>query len=170
VGGVLNNYEASTPGVEGVENATVILDDENEPQPDQGLRIVESCGGQSRIDENEWIVGAPELLSEVSHSSVSVDLNAKKDNYQRTGVVEYLVVCVEEEEVFWFDFKRGRRLKAGGAGILRSRVFPGLWLDVPALFARSASRLKRTLNEGLASPEHTKFVQKLERAKSKRND
>src|SRR5438876_7784055 len=51
VGGILNNYEAATPGVEAVENATVILDDKNEPQPDKGLRIVEACGGQSRIDE-----------------------------------------------------------------------------------------------------------------------
>src|SRR5437764_8776569 len=61
VGGMLNNYEAATPGVEAVENATVILDDKNEPQPDKGLRIVEACGGQSRIDEEEYIVGPPEL-------------------------------------------------------------------------------------------------------------
>ncbi len=168
VGGVLNNYEAGTPGVEAVENATVILDDQNEPQPDRGLRIVESCGGQSYIDEDEWIVGAPELLTEVSHSSVSIDLNVKKDNYRRTGVVEYVVVCVEEEELFWFDFKRSRRLKADQTGVFRSRVFPGLWLDEPALFARSASRLAETLNRGLASPEHAKFAQKLERAKAKR--
>ncbi len=146
VGGVLNDYEARSPGVEGVENATVILDAENEPQPDKGLRIVEGCGGQSRIDENEWIVGPPELLTEVSHSSVSIDLNAKKDNYRQTGVVEYVVVC-RRGEVCWFDFKRGRRLRRTSRYPF---ALPRLWLDVPALFARTQAG-GRDAQRGLAS-------------------
>ncbi|ACK70115.1 conserved hypothetical protein [Gloeothece citriformis PCC 7424] len=43
----LGNYEASTPGVETLDNTTVRLDADNEPQPDALLRIEQ--GGQSRI-------------------------------------------------------------------------------------------------------------------------
>jgi Uma2 family endonuclease len=163
LGGVLNQYEAETPGVEALENFTTLLDDENEPQPDKGLRISDEYGGQSRVNESQYIVGAPELLAEIAHSSVTIDLSDKKDNYQRGGVCEYIVVCVEEEEVIWFDFKRNCRLRPDRDGIIRSRVFPGLWLDVPALFAESAKRLAQTLNKGLASPAHGKFVEKMRR-------
>src|SRR5438094_3399178 len=45
IGGWAVAYIAATPGVDGGDNATVVLDDDNEPQPDVLLRIVEECGG-----------------------------------------------------------------------------------------------------------------------------
>src|SRR6266851_8915829 len=44
---VLGNYEAATPGVEGLDNATTILGPWSEPQPDLALRILPERGGQS---------------------------------------------------------------------------------------------------------------------------
>jgi hypothetical protein len=46
-------------------------------------------------------------------------------------------------------------------GIVRSRVFPGLWLDVPALLAGNMSRVLEVLEDGLHTPEHARFVQHL---------
>src|SRR5437870_8562236 len=37
---VLAHYEATTPGLELLDNATTILGEESEPQPDLGLRIL----------------------------------------------------------------------------------------------------------------------------------
>jgi len=47
------------------------------------------------------------------------------------------------------------------AGVLRSEVFPGLWLDVPALIADKLANLLATLQSGLSSAEHTTFIAQL---------
>ena len=41
------------------------------------------------------------------------------------------------------------------------RVFPGLWLAVAQLLTRNMQRVLAVLQEGLQSPEHAAFVQKL---------
>ncbi len=46
-------------------------------------------------------------------------------------------------------------------GTLRSRVFPGLWLDPAALWAGDAAALLATLQRGLANPAHAAFVERL---------
>ncbi|HXT60577.1 MAG TPA: hypothetical protein VN699_18185, partial [Pirellulales bacterium] len=51
---------------------------------------------------------------------------------------------------------------ADADGIFRSTVFPGLWLDEPALLSADAARLLQTLRTGLASAEHAAFVQALQ--------
>ncbi len=56
----LGVYKAATPGVGLADNATVIIDADNEPQPDALLRI--EVGGQSRINQNDYLEGAPELI------------------------------------------------------------------------------------------------------------
>src|SRR5207248_1714456 len=81
--GVLHDYEAATPGVEGGDNLSTILDDEREPQPDLLLRILAECGGQSHYNAADYLVGGPELAIEIAHSSVAIDLGAKRRDYQR---------------------------------------------------------------------------------------
>ena len=65
-------YTAFTPGVRGDDNATVRLDLDNEPQPDVLLRIEEEAGGQSRVSDDGYLEGAPELVVEVAASSASI--------------------------------------------------------------------------------------------------
>jgi Uma2 family endonuclease len=87
----LGVYQASTPGTRMGDNPTVRLDLDNEPQPDAVLLIDETAGGQSRLSEDEYIEGAPELVAEVAASSAAYDLYEKKTVYRRNGVREYLV-------------------------------------------------------------------------------
>jgi Putative restriction endonuclease len=162
---VFGLYEAATPGVEVAGNATVILGEESEPQPDATLRLTEDSGGRSRINDDEYIEGAPELLTEIAYSSRSIDMNQKREDYQKAGVVEYLVLCIEDREVHWFDFQKRSRIRRGRDGVARSRVFPGLWIDVQALLDRNAPRLIEVVQQGIASPAHAAFVRKLERAR-----
>ena len=60
----VSGYEDTTPGTESHLTASAILDDEAEPEPDVSLLIVVGNHGQTR-DENEYIVGPPELIAEV---------------------------------------------------------------------------------------------------------
>ena len=45
-------------------------------------------------------------------------------------------------------------------GVVRSRVFPGLWLDTKALLAGNAAGVLATLQRGLKSAEHGVFVKR----------
>jgi Uma2 family endonuclease len=159
---VLTHYKAGTPGVEVADNMTAILGEKSEPQPDLMLRLLEECGGQSKYNEEDYLVGAPELIVEVAHSSRAIDMNRKRQDYLAAGVQEYVVFCVEEEQLHWFHFPSRRKLKPDRHGLLKSRVFPGLWLDGPALVARDSAGLIAAVQQGLATPEHADFVRRLD--------
>ncbi|MBI1902460.1 MAG: Uma2 family endonuclease [Planctomycetia bacterium] len=165
---IVARYKAKTPGVDAALDATVFLDARNEPQPDLFLRIKEECGGKSWVNSEKYLEGAPELVAEIAYSTRAIDLHAKKENYARAGILEYIVVCVEPKEVIWFDLKRNRQLPRDAKGVVQSQVFPGLWLDTKALLGDDLKRALRTLNRGLATKEHAEFVQRLNR-RSKHN-
>jgi Uma2 family endonuclease len=159
----LGVYEASTPGVEAADNSTARLDLDNEPQPDALLLIDPARGGQAQISADDYIEKAPELVAEVAASSVSLDLNLKLHVYRRNGVREYVVWRVLDQEVDWFVLREGRydRLPLDAAGLYRSEVFPGLWLDPAALVRGDLARVLAVLQQGLASSEHAAFVGRL---------
>jgi Uma2 family endonuclease len=104
---------------------------------------------------------------EVAHSRRAIDLHEKRLDYQQAGVIEYLVLCGEEQELHWFHFPSDRPIRPNRAGVLRSRVFPGLWIDQKALLAGNSTRLIATVQQGLASPEHARFLKRLEAARRK---
>ena len=127
-------YRHKTPGVRGSDNATIRLDNDNEPQPDIHLRYVE--GGRTR-PSGIYIEGAPELVAEVALSSASIDMHDKLNAYRRNGVQEYIVWRVDDGALDWFSLEEGeyRRLEPDERGVIHSRVFPGLRLAVNALLA-----------------------------------
>jgi Uma2 family endonuclease len=133
---------------------------DNVPQPDAFLWIV---GGQCSTTEEGYLQGSPDLAAEVASSSVSYDLHEKREAYQRNGVREYIVWRVEDKAIDWFVLRQGEFKRATADGILKSKVFPGLWLDPEALVRGDLSRLMDVLQKGIASPEHGKFVNKLKR-------
>ncbi len=159
----LDEYEEATPGTEGLNNSTSILGPESEPQPDCCLFILPERGGQTWENEENYLCGAPELIAEVAWATESIDLHAKKSDYEKAGVREYVVVALRLKRVFWFVRRRGKfkELAADADGILRSEVFPGLWLDPAALLRQDRKRLLTVLRQGLASPEHAAFVARL---------
>ncbi|MBD0347187.1 MAG: Uma2 family endonuclease [Coleofasciculus sp. Co-bin14] len=159
----LGNYEAMTPGVALGDAPTVRLDIDNEPQPDAVLLIAPEAGGQARLSEDDYIEGAPELVVEIAASSAAIDLHAKKQAYRRNGVKEYIVWQVLDQKISWFYLDKGEYLDlpVDADGIIRSRVFPGLWLAVTKLLAGNMQRVLAVLQEGVQSPEHAAFVEKL---------
>ena len=162
--GVLWLYSNATPGTEVLDNATTILGEESEPQPDLALRVLAAHGGRSRETEDDYVAGPPELVAEIAHSSRDIDLHQKRDDYQRAGVVEYLVLSVAQRELHWFHFPSGRPIRPNREGVWRSRVFPGLWIHGEALLARGAARLIEVVQQGLASRPHAAFVKRLQAA------
>jgi hypothetical protein len=167
LGGAFWLYAGGTPGVESLDNVTTILDEEAEPQPDLTLRVLAEYGGRSSENPQQYVQGPPELLAQIADSTVNLDLNQRRRDYQRTEVLEYVVLSIPTQELRWFDFERQQEIRPNRRGIARSRVFPGLRIDVPALFARDDARLIAAVQEGLASREHAAFVRRLEAARRK---
>ncbi|NET70729.1 MAG: Uma2 family endonuclease [Sphaerospermopsis sp. SIO1G2] len=161
--GWLFSYEAITPGVELAVEPTVRLDLDNELQPDAVLIITPEAGGQTRISEDDYIEGAPELVVEIAASSTAIDLHGKKQAYRRNGVKEYIVWQVLDQKLTWFYLEKGEylELKPDENGILKSRVFPGLWLAVDELLTENMSEVLQVLQSGLQSDEYATFINKL---------
>jgi Uma2 family endonuclease len=128
-------YCAKHPDVLFGDNGTVLLDDRNELQPDASLWRDEPTA--SRLNDDGYLEGAPQLVFEVAASSASYDLHDKKDAYRRNGVPEYVVWRVLDDAIDWFRLEAGEyaRVEPDAAGIIESATFPGLRLDVPKLLA-----------------------------------
>jgi Uma2 family endonuclease len=156
-------YRMATPGVRGADNATLRLPLANRPQPDACLLILPAHGGQVRIDDDGYIVGGPELGAEVAATSENYDLHDKLDLYRRNNVQEYVVWRVFDRAVDWFALHHAQygRLSLDADGVYRSKVLPGLWLDPTALVAGDMARVAQVTQQGIASPEHAAFVQRL---------
>jgi Uma2 family endonuclease len=158
----LGAYAFATPGVVLLPGVSTCLGEDGEVQPDQSLSILPECGGQVREDALGRLVTPPELVVEVAASSASYDLFEKLEMYERSAVVEYLVVLEREGAVRWLAREAGAFADLGPeGGVYRSRVFPGLWLDAPALFAGDTPALKAALEAGLASAEYAEFAARL---------
>ena len=162
----LGTYATATPGTEVGDNSTLQLDLDNDPQPDGFLRISPPCGGQSATTDDGYIQGAPELIGEIAASSASYDLHEKLNVYRRNMVLEYLVWKVLEKKVLWLELKDSDFVakQPDKKGVLKSAVFPGLWLDVNALLEGDMAAVLKTLQDGIATHEHVAFVGKLKPA------
>jgi Uma2 family endonuclease len=157
----LGTYRIATSGVRSGDNTTVRLDQDNEVQPD-GLLMIDH-GGQAVISEDDYIEGAPELIVEVAASSASIDLHDKLEAYRRNQVQEYLIWRVYDGAFDWFRLKDDKYepLPVDEAGIIRSEVFPGLWLAKDALLSGDFAKVLEVLQKGIATDAHQAFVERL---------
>ena len=53
----------------------------------------------------------------------------------------------------WFRLTQGKyiKLQPDEQGIIKSEIYPGLWLDVPALLSGNLARVLEILQQGIAS-------------------
>jgi Uma2 family endonuclease len=159
----LGNYCAASAGIRLTDNSSLRLDLDNEPQPDVAVWIDEPYGGGAYVGEDDYLEGAPELIAEVVGSSAAYDLHDKRNAYRRNRVQEYVVLLTTERRTVWYTWREGEyhELTPDEQGILRSRVFPGLWFSPSHFWAGDLAGLLAVLQQGLATPEHAAFVQEL---------
>lgn len=156
----LRLYQIGTFGVKASANSTTRLGVNDIFQPDASLRIIPECGGKARVDARGYLQGPPELVVEIAASTASLDAGEKLNGYRRAGVVECIVWRTEDGELDWWILEGGdyRGLAPEPDGVLRSKQFPGLRLDVRALLAGNDAQVVAALQQGLASPEHANLV------------
>lgn len=132
-------------------NTTVLLGRKNVPQPD-GL-LWHTKGGNAVRTDDDYLKGAPELVAETSASTASFDSHEKLKAYLKGGVKEYIIWRTLDGELDWFVAENGKyiHLVPDKTGVIRSRYFKGLWLNVPALLAHDRRAVLRTLEDGLRS-------------------
>lgn len=147
--GWLFNYVITRTGVELADNVTLRLDQDNDSQPDLILRINEALGGRSRFTEDDYLEGSPELIVEIASSSASYDLREKMNVYRRNGVQEYIVWRVYDSEIDWFSLQEEQyvRLESNKNGVIESRIFSGLRLNVAAMLNGDLATVLADLSE-----------------------
>jgi Uma2 family endonuclease len=159
--GWLCGYTDGTPGCAVGVEATWVMGAADVPQPDLFLRILPEFGGQSG-ESGAYGARAPELVVEVSGSTLSRDLGAKLELYRRVGVREYLSVLLSPQQIIWRELARGRyrEIKPDEDRLMRSRIFPGLWLDPGAVWSTRKS-VRDAVQKGIVSEDHAAFVRRL---------
>jgi hypothetical protein len=61
----------------------------------------------------------------------------------------------------WYNLESGEKLPPDKNGIIRSHIFPGLWIDTVALLSGDLKAALETLSLGLHCSEHKTFVKNL---------
>ena len=91
------------------------------------------------------------------------DLHEKKAVYERNLVQEYFVWRVLDSKIQWFALEAGAyvELIPRADGVVCSRVFPGLWLDIQALLAGDNMKASHMVDKGTKSAEYRAFVKRL---------
>lgn len=154
----LTHYVAYADGVEHFPNTTFIVDQDNTVQPDSILCSMPREGGTVWFSPHKYLCGSPELVCEIATSSVSIDLHGKFHLYRRTGVREYLVWRTHENLFDRFVNEDGNFVAQppNAAGLLSSRTFPGLVLDVKSLLARNRAGVLKALDKARARRAKTR--------------
>jgi len=157
----LGYYTSRTPGLMFYDNTTTRLDADNTVQPDLSLTVPSASTGKIAEDAKGYIVGGPQLVAEIANTTRSLDLNEKLHAYRRNGVQEYLVWRTRDAAVDWFVLEGDdyARLDPDPAdGLLKSRVYPGLWLDVAALLEHDLAAVAAAVERGCTGGDHTAFA------------
>jgi Putative restriction endonuclease len=161
--GLLGFYSIKTFGLNLSNHVTWKFDKDNEFQPDCILRIEEDCGGKSWINDADYLEGSPELTVEIAAITASYDLHDKLEMYEQKSVQEYIVWRVLDKQIDWFSLENGKyqRLSANNRGIIESKVFTGLRLNVNALLNDDLTQVLQDLQSGITSKSHKEFVKNL---------
>lgn len=160
---ILGYYQMLTKGSDLLDNTTFIVNEYHEPQPDCVLRIEEECGGKSWVNDDDYLEGSPELAIEIAASTASYDLHDKLEMYEQKGVQEYIVWRVLDKQIDWFSLESGKyeKLAADKQGIIESKVFTGLRLNLNALLNDDLTQVLQDLQGGIATKMHQEFVKNL---------
>ena len=150
--GWLSCYATVTPECLPLSAGTWLMSRDSAPQPDLAMCILPEHGGQSG-EEGAYCAGAPELIVEISHTTSVKDTGVKLRLYERSGVQEYLMVRPTKKQATWLELVDGKyqEIAPDEDGLLRSRVFPGLWLDPMSLWNRDLPGLAAAVRRGVAA-------------------
>jgi Uma2 family endonuclease len=146
--------------IEGGLNCTILLGDDAVPQPD-GVMFYRN--GTSHLNQDGFITGPPEFVYEVAYSFSDRDIEPRCEVYERYGIQECLIWGLEERSFRWLSLHDGRyvELPMDQNGIIRSEVFPGLWLDAQAMLSGDGKRIIASTEPGRSSPEYLAMIERL---------
>jgi len=160
----LSAYALLTPELELLPEATTRLDHANVLQPDAQLNRPAHAGGRTSSDAEHYVVGSPDLVAEAAYSSESIDAHEKFDRYQAAGVREYVLWRVREDRIdWWANGALGfTAIQADEAGVLHSRVLPGLCMKPELLLEGNSAALFELIREACeGNHDHAPLCQRL---------
>ena len=125
--------------------------------------------GAVSVSEDGYATGPPELIVEVASSSESIDLHAKRRDYEQAGVLEYVVVVLRQRVVRWFVLQDGtyQEVEADASGLFKSSSLSWALARCPSPApTRWSGKSWPRCSTGSETPEHAAFVQQLQARRS----
>ncbi len=118
------------------------------PEPD----VAFVSAARADIRRPGYFDGPPDLAIEVvSPESVSRDYDEKRGRYEAAGVREYWIIDADERRATFLVLEGGKFVDAAlDAGVFRSRVLPGAFLDPSWLWERPLPSVRSTVDRLLS--------------------
>ncbi|MGK0186112.1 MAG: Uma2 family endonuclease [Verrucomicrobiales bacterium] len=128
---------AATHDLEHYINTTVRFGRDDVFQPDGILTRHPERGSKADFDQKGYLTGAVDLVVEIAASTASLDAREKRVVYRRAGVQEYVLWRVQDQVIDWWSLENEEyvAISPDEHGLLTSRHFPGLRLDLQAALA-----------------------------------
>jgi Uma2 family endonuclease len=157
LGGLLTEFELVTPAADGLLNVTLIVSPTCEVQLDLVLRLQPEFGGKSCAVDG-FLCGGAELLIEIADKPSPLDVRLKPKEFGRSEIGEYLFLGLRDQEARHFSAKNGWDETRMRDDIWKSATFPGLWLDLTAVFAHDSRKAQQTLKRGLQARRRNRAI------------
>ena len=95
--GVVGLYESKLPIIDSFASITLILGTDSEPHADLAVHF------DGRVsDDDDYVRVPPDFVAEVAYTPDDIELHAKKHDYERHGVREYMVLILDPVDLIWF--------------------------------------------------------------------
>ncbi len=153
----INHYRLSSPGLYVCIHATVQLTPSCRLVP--GLLAQVNHGARKQCEPDaryQCFCGPPNFVFDVWAESDRSEYEARREQFQSAGVVEYVVWFDEAPLPIWNRLVDGRfeEVTSDREGMIESKALPGLWIPIESLRARDWWGVMARISQGITRREH----------------
>jgi hypothetical protein len=159
----VNHYRLFTPGIYVCLHVPVVLDENTRIVP--GLIAMVNHG---RLKQCEPVTlgfeGPPNFVLDVFDADEMAEYKARRSDFERSGVTEYVVVENAERLRLHWNRHDGSRFVDAAAdrnGVIKSKALPGLWIPVKALATRDWWAILSAIEYGVTRLGHHEFQESI---------
>ena len=108
----------------------------------------------------KFFSGPPNFIFDVLTEDQIEEYAYRRDCFERSGVIEYVVWDHEKELPTWHRLEGGkyREVQSDETGLIKSTALPGMWISLDALKQRDWWVVMATISRGITRRGHSDFM------------
>lgn len=156
----INHYRLSTPGLYVCIHISVQLDAKTKIIP--GIIAQVNSGRFKQCDPGsyDFFTGPPNFVFDVFQDDQKEEYNFRKECFEKSGVIEYVVWFNSSKLPIWNRLIDGRykKIKEDEEGMIKSKALPGMWVPLEAFKNRDWWTIMATISRGITRRGHRDFM------------